>query len=240
MIEYLKRAGEDPANQDSTRQLAVKTAISMLTDAGVHDPVSQVSRPELLSISLIEAEVERQAKRYQELGFHKRLRMSAGGFKDSVMSLVVPQPEVFKGRFDISVVAFGQIPTKDQAKLVGIEYYLDGLKVSDWESDPQGYKTPDRTYLTWMQDGRVNLGKSVRDVRAGLASDERGATIQDAVGLYVAHPEVLNDHHIDLPGTSVESGDAALLGRWVGGPGLRGSHIGNPFSSWGSASSGRV
>ncbi len=199
-----------------------------------------VIKIEKFSPEALDAEIERQVRRYQELGFHKRLKMSAGRFKDSVMGLVVPQPEAFRGRFDIPVVAFGQIPAKDQARLVGIDYWLEGLKVSDWEKDPQGYKTPEMSYLTWMQDGRVNLKRAPLDVRNSFATDERGATQYDGIGLYVARPQVLQDHYIDLPGTDVESGSVALLNLLGGGPELRSDLADSAAPNWGSASCGRT
>ncbi len=199
-----------------------------------------VARVEAFTPQALEAEIERQANRYQELGFHKRLRMSAGRFKDQVMGLVVLQPEAFRERFDIPVVAFGQIPAEDQARLTGIDYWLEGLKVSDWEKDPQGYKTPEMSYLTWMQDGRVNLKRAPSDVRNSFAHDERGATQYDGIGLYVARPQVLQDHNIDLPGTSVGSGVVAILRLDGGSPRLDSGLAVNALPYWGSASCGRT
>lgn len=195
---------------------------------------------ETFSPQALEAEIERQTRLYIVRDFHKRLRMSESRFKDHLMELAVPQPEAFRGRFNIPVIAFGQIPTKEQARLAGINYYLDGINVSDWEEDPQGYITPKRSYLTWMQDGTANLNRKPTAVRDTLAVDERGATIQDGIGLYVAHPEVLNSHYLDLPGTSVGSGCIADLVLWDGRPELGSNLADDADPRWGSASCGRV
>ncbi len=191
---------------------------------------------------LLETEVERQVGRYKELEFHKHksLRISAGKFKDQIMSLVYEQPEVFRGRFDIPVVVFGQISPKDQAKLAGLNYYLGGLDMSDWEYDPQGYKTPKTSYMTWMQDGTVNLKKSVETVRKAFAEDERGATIHDGIALYIANPDILKDHFIDLPGKKVGADGAPCLVVWDGGPRLDYRWVGGAGPGFGSASCGRV
>ena len=236
-------AGQPESNRDGVA--TARTLIERYGDVPLGPSVADsdsvpVVRVEAFTPQALEAEVERQAGRFKELGFHKRLKMSAGRFKDHLMGLVVPQPETFVGRFNIPVIGFGQIPIAEQARLVDIDFWLEGLTVSDWLQDPQGYRTPDRTYLTWMQDGRINIGKSVRDVRTGLAPDERGATVQDGIGLYVGHTEVLNDHNIDLPGTSVGSDSAAGLSQWGDRPELSSGRIEYPDSDWGSASGGRV
>lgn len=200
----------------------------------------EAPKAEAMSREAVQAEIERQAGKYLELGFHKKLRTSPGRFKDGILDLVVPQPETFVGRFDIPVVTFGQIPVKDQAKMAGIEYYLDGLSVRDWEQDPRGYRTPEGAYLTWMQDGTINLNKKPTAVRDALATDERGATIQDGIGLYIVRPEVLKNHFIDLPGTVVGSDGVAGLDLWDGRPELGGFLADDAYPVWGSASSGRV
>jgi hypothetical protein len=187
-------------------------------------------------------ELERIAKNYQEMEFHKHstLRVSAGRLKDMIMELSAPQPERFKGRFDIPVIVFGQIPVEDQAKLGGLNYGLKGLIVRDWEEDPRGYRTPKGTYITWMQDGGKNFNRSVEKVRYTLAPDERGATVYDGIGLYIARPNILTGHYVDLPGTSAGSDDAACLGSSVTGPRLDYHFAGAAAAPWfGSASCGR-
>jgi hypothetical protein len=170
---------------------------------------------------------------------HSTLRVSAGRLKDMIMDLVNPQPESFKGRFDMPVIVFGQIPAEDQAKLAGVKYYLKGLNVRDWEEDPRGYRTPKGAYMTWMHDGRKNLLRSVEIVRSTLDTDERGATIYDGIGLYIARPNILTDHYVVLPGTSVGSDRAADLGLRDVGPRLGVGFTGNAAPGFGSASCGR-
>lgn|SRR3989344_5454258 len=199
-------------------------------------------RVEPFTSELLEAEVERQAGRYKELEFHrhKNLRISADKLKDQIMSLVYEQPEVFRGRFDNPQVVFGQISPEDQARLAGLDYHLGRLNISDWEHDSQGYITPETSYMTWMQDGTVNLKKSVETARNALVQDERGATIHDGIALYIVNPDVLKDHFIDLPGTRVELGHAPCLRLWRGGPGLDYYGVGGADPRFGSASCGRV
>lgn len=197
---------------------------------------------EPLTLEALHAEMERQAQRYLELEFHKhkKVRLSAGKFRDAVMSLDVQRPERFVGRFDIPTVAFGQIPAKDQCERAGINYYLQGLVVSDWQDDPGGWRTPNKIYMNWMDDGGENLKMAVSTVRANLAKDARGATEYDGIGLYVAQPEILKDHCIDLPGTSVGSYDAPGLKLLGGRSRLFYYRVGNGDGRFGSALCGRI
>lgn len=205
-------------------------------------PVSpKVPKTETISPQALEAEVERAAVGYREAGFATRLGMSPGRFKDSVMELIAAQPEAWRGRFDKPVVLIGtQIPAGDQYKMLGLNYLLEGFRVSDWEEDPGGYKTPEVFRLVWMQDGRVNLKRSVNDVRSTLATDERGATLHDGVGLFISDPDVLSHHFVAFPGTQVEPGSAPALDRWLDGPkvGASATSYTNPY--FGVASCGRV
>jgi hypothetical protein len=191
---------------------------------------------------ILTQEVERIATKYQEMEFHKHktLNVSKERLKDMIMELVSPQPESFKGRFDIPVIVFGQIPAEDQAKLGGINYLLKlkGLNVRDWEEDPRGYRTLKGVYMTWMQNGKKNLLRSVEKVRNTLALDERGATVHDGIGLYIAHPNILRDHYVNLPGTSVRSDGAASL-EWWPRPELSGHFVGEVGPGIGSATCGR-
>lgn len=196
---------------------------------------------EPLSSQALKAEIERQGKRYKDLGFHKKLKMSVGEFKDHVIGLLALQPEEFKGRFNIPVVCFGQISPSDQARLIGINNWLelrDG--VSDWINDPLGYKTPNATYLAWMQDGNSNLGMSSEEVREGLLDDERGATLYDGIGLFVAHPQILIEHKIGLPGTGIGFEEDVMLALLYGKVGLHSSRLNMSISSMGAATCGRT
>lgn len=193
--------------------------------------------PEILT-----QELERIATTYQEMEFHKHsmLQVSKGTLKDMIMDLSAPQPERFKGRFDIPVVTFGQIPAADQASLAGINYHLKGYNACDWEEDPREYRTPKRVHMAWMQDGWENLNKSVETVRSTFALDERGGTEYNGIGLYVARPNILKDHRVDLPGTSVGPSRAAYLELKDGKPRLLCYYFaldGHPM--FGSATCGR-
>ena len=148
-----------------------------------------LSTPELN----LENEWLRQTRKYIKLGFHKELNLSKKEYLDSLPKFG-PQPENFKGRFDIPVMVETRISVERQCELAGIDYLLGSLSCIDWPNDPQGYKTPKKPYITWMQDGAKNLREKVEIVREKLAKDERGATIFDGIAFYLAQPKSLKDH----------------------------------------------
>lgn len=184
-------------------------------------------------------EWQRQTKRLIYLGFHRELGLSEEKYLSSLPKFE-SQPGAFRGRFNIPVLVERRIAPQCQAKLAGLDYYLENLAVFDWKDDSKGYKTPDTPHATWMQDGKKNLKEDVSTVRENFASDERGATVYDGIALFIAHPEILKDHGIDLPGTSVESDRAPFLYQWYGGPKLSCDPIGYSHPGVGSASCGRV
>ncbi len=187
----------------------------------------------------LEAEWSRQIRKFIAFGFHQELGLPEQGYLDSLPKFE-PQPGNFRGRFDIPVLVETRISVKRQCELAGVDYFLGDLSHGDWPKDPEGYKTPDSPYITWMQDGAKNVKKSVERVRKELAQDERGGTDFDGIAFYIIHPEVLGNHFIDLPGTLVESGHAPSLGLWVGRPKLYYYWVVYAHPGFGSLSCGRL
>jgi len=189
----------------------------------------------------VKEELARQADRYIEFGLngHRQINMEQGKFKDSLIALACFQLENFAGRFDIPVAVLGQVPAKDIYKAAGVDYQLGDLDVRDWPDDPQGYVTPQRFYLSWMDTGVFNLDRKVEDVRTNLAPDMRGAQESDGSGLYVAHPRILEHHYVDFPGTSVGSGRAPYLHLFIGRPEVGYDWVDCAYPEFGSALCGR-
>ncbi len=186
----------------------------------------------------LRGEWERQVARYIKLGFHEVLGIDEVSYRDSLPKFT-PQPEAFKGRFDIPVLVETRISVSKQTELVGSSYLLGGLKVQDWKGDPKGYKTPKALYTTWMQDGSEYLKLSVVAFRERMNEDERGATEFDGIALIIKNPEILKHHYINLPGTSVGFDDAPFLRLWFGEPVLDNHWVVGARSNLGSASCGR-
>lgn len=210
-------------------------------DSGFPIPIS-VGSSEIYPRIPPEAEIERQVKTYLELKFHKHeaIGMSKGKFKDLLMKLVAPQPESFRGRFAPPVIVFGQIPPEDQCRLVGINYFPRGRNALDWTEDPQQYRTPKSTYLTWTDEGARFMNRKVEDVRQELLPDERGGTEFDGIGLCIIKPKVLEARFLNLPGTAFGSGSDASLELWYGVPELHYyGWIGHARPTFGSLVCGR-
>lgn len=250
VMERLDAAGRHPKNQDPNRQSAINQARNLLITFGVIDPgsLSEINRlPSAQRLSSgeeidridLDLEWRRQSGRYVELGFHVELGLSVEDYLASLPRFE-PQPESFRGCFDIPVLVEIRIAPSRQAKMAGLLYFLEGITVRDWDNDPKGYKTPDVPYTTWMQDGGKNLGKSMEDVRQELKPDERGATEYDGIALYITNTRVLNEHDIDLPGTSVGSDGAPYLYQWYGIFKVDCHLVDRADSGFGSASCGRV
>lgn len=181
-----------------------------------------------------------QCRKYIDLGFHRALGMTEEEYVESMPKFEF-QTDPFKGRFDIPVLVETRIPLKQTANLAYLDYYLNDMEVADWMDDPERYRSPNIPYTTWMQDGKKYLGKSVRDVRANLAPDERGATVYDGIALFVLNPGLLHDktHYIDLPGTSVGIGHAPNFQIWNSTPEIHHRHIVRASGNFGSVTCGR-
>lgn len=243
VMERLDAARRHRGNQDPTRQFAIEKAKRILREADVVDPGPKVPMQKRLVEEIMDrlnlfAEWERQTERYVELGFHKELGLTGEEYLVSLPQFE-PQPKTFAGRFDIPLLVETRIPPSRQAQLAGLQYYLGDLNVHDWETDPKKYKTPDMPYTTWMQDEMKNLNKSVSYVRQHFASDERGATLLDGIALYIVNPNMLKNHAIDLPGTSVDAVSAPCLKLWGSRPAVDYAPVGSSFPGFGSASCGR-
>jgi len=170
---------------------------------------TEPSTVEHLRIDKIEAEVEKQVLRYQEFGFPKKLKMTNEIFKDRIMKLVVPQPEKYRGKFDIPVIVLGsRIWARQQYKSIGFNYNVSLIAIEN--SDPKGYMTPRTPHLVWMQDGTAKCGSDKISFKS-FHNDERGANVLDAVGLLMARPDLLKDHSVVLPGSTFGAYKTAAL-----------------------------
>jgi hypothetical protein len=188
----------------------------------------------------LKGELARQADNLADR-FAKDLGMSFQEYLDK-LPLEAVQPEDYLGRLDTPVLV--QVPTQKltlarMVDILGITNYLKAEKVKDWEKDPQKFKTPDQNYLTWVDSGVRFKGQAVDYARSNLASDERGGTVYDGLGLYLANPTILKERYLDLPGSQDVSVSAPYLVFWSGRPRLDFSWAGYTNSRFGSVVAGR-
>ncbi len=184
----------------------------------------------------LEEEWQRQAQNLASL-FAKELKFKTPEEYIATLPKFEVQPEEYEGRLDIPVIAETRVPLKRMLELAGVVTYFDVDSIKDWEKGK--FETPKTPYSTWLNDGRINLNKSVEKVRKGLKPDERGGTAFDGVALYLKDPKILDGHYLDLPGSQVVSGGAPGLARWGGRPELDLFFVGNARPDCGSVVAGR-
>lgn len=191
------------------------------------------------SITLeLQAEWQRDAQKLAGL-FAKLEKKSEAEYMDSLPK-PFSQQESYRGRFDISLIVpvpTKNVPLKEMLEMAGISSYYDANLTKDWEGN--SYRTPDKPYFTWVSDGSSNLKKPVKDVRTSLASDSRGGTLFDGIGLIIKNVDILQHHFLDLPGSRVGSDCAPCLGLWGDGPGLDLRLVGHARPGFGSVVAGR-
>ena len=102
----------------------------------------------------------------------------------------------------------------------------------------EGVETPDIPYLVYnIENGAKMKGISANDcVKQFTKENRRGLTAQEGIDLIAHHPEILQDHYIDLAGSRYGSRSVPNLWLSDGRPGLSNNWAGSADSNWGSAS----
>lgn len=221
-------------------------AIERLNTIGVKASIEEqaAKTPETVKIYpeiSLEEEWNRQAQNLARL-FAKELKFKT--FEEYIATLpkFEPQPKSFEGRLDTPVLVETRISIERQCGLAGIQYASDGLRKIAWNEKLRGYTPPQVPYATWLEDGRNNLNKKPKDVRKNLKKeDELGGTELDGIALLISNPKILEDHNLDLPGTSVEfeSDVVACLDLWGGQPRLGCRRVDEENPMFGSVVRGR-
>lgn len=210
---------------------AAKAGRSFAEEFG-EEPLTSVEAPEIALQLEWNMQSQKLANLFaQELGLTKEEYIAT-------LPKFEPQPERFKGRFDIPVIVETRLPLKEMLEKAGIVVYFDTNGVKDW--DKKRFETPKTSYTAWLQDGRRNLNKSVEDIRRNLKSDERGGIPYDGISLYLRDPNILEHHLLDFPGSRVDSVRAPYLVRWGGQPGLSHSFVGRAAPNGGSVVAGKL
>lgn len=190
----------------------------------VEDKLPLILKPSTAELDQRSLEIEwrDQAQRFIQLGFHNELGLSEAEYLDSLPKFE-PQPEEYRGRFDVYLLVETRIPWERQAELAGIvvsEYLRSRIKeIREWEGNNS--KTPNVPYTGWFNNWGQRFASQIRpfDARDQLAQDECGGGLFEGVAQQVHHPKVtLSGKYFDLIGYSVESDDVPALHRWHGRP----------------------
>lgn len=222
MKEAFIAASKDQRNRGVRKWLGFAGAKAALFIGGVKDTNPKIETPQPLQMDELFA---------KELGFKTKEEYI------TTLPKFEPQPDNWKGRFDIPAIVETRIPVKRMLELAGIGVYFDPDSIKDWENGK--FKTPDKPYTVWLNDGSSNLNKSVDQVRKSLKADERGANIYEVIALYLRDPKILNHHYLDVPGSQVGSDRAPYLDRWFGQPWLGHRFVGFEYPFYGSVVAGR-
>lgn len=147
-------------------------------------------------------EWQRQSNRFLDLGFHRALGMSEQEYLDSLPHFT-DKPEGVDGRFNYQLLVDPRVPIERLIRLLGVVMSSDEspTNVSDWNNNGNGHSTPSTAYVIRMNDGRENIGKSVREVREKLKDGERGTTLQEGLALYATYPWVVDKIGMNFVGS---------------------------------------
>ena len=160
------------------------------------------------------------ARQAEDLAYYfaGELKMSRWQYLDT-LPVFTPQPENYQGRFDILLLVQTpqpKLPLQRILDIVGLQYNPDVLTARDWAGSR--FVTPEKAYLTYVEDGTGNLDTKPNIVRQNLSADERAGTLLDGTFLHVSDRGLVTRHYLDLPGSQVASGCVPYLCLWNGGP----------------------
>lgn len=169
-------------------------------------------------------EWQRQASRYTKLGYHAELNLTEEDYLTSLPKFE-PQPQEYKGKFDIPLLVETRIPWKKQAELSGIvisDYLLSRMnETGEWDGNPS--KTPSVPYSGYFNSWGQRFTQKISpfDARKKLTKDECGAGPHEGIAMQVAHPEFTQGgKYFDLIGYRVGSDSVVCLDHWNGRPRL--------------------
>lgn len=243
LYERLDAAAMDPGNQDPDRKSAIEEARKGLQVAGVKDPGPRrtkkgdaVAPREVVFPSEfdLDAEWQRQAGRYVELGFADILKMTEEEYLESLPRFA-EQPEEYKDRFNLPLLVETRIPWQEQAKRSGIvvsgyvnsqrPVLRDGLSVLT-----NNY--PVTPYTGWFNIWGERFPKRIgsRTAHSQLAGDEYGGCSRDGVALQIAFPQFTeNKKYFHLIGDRIRPYDVPALRHTGRGPEV--CAVGDSFAS---------
>jgi hypothetical protein len=162
----------------------------------VDDPVDPVAlSPEAiddLPVGLdLDAERDRQAAVFVQLGFHTELGLDKAAYLASLPHFA-PQPADYRGRLDVPLLVETRVSWERQADLADISRSY-GSRTTEYTPIDARHAVPTGPYTAWVNWFGQRFPDPIApdDARADLAPDELGATAYEMVALHLAHP-VLN------------------------------------------------
>lgn len=133
-----------------------------------------------------------QIQRLIDLKFHELREMSEDDYRASFPD-ILPQPDTYRGRFDIPLVVDPLIHTP-QLTAAGI-YGIDMHKLTNTVAVPR------LPYTIWTSDVRKHRGRSHSDMMGQLAPDEVAGSLAEVVALYMQRPDLFIDFAVIAAGS---------------------------------------
>lgn len=180
----------------------------------------------------LDEEIRAQAERYIDREFPKAMGKSVWEFRDAARALVPdPLPKIdWNDRFRIPTIRITNLDSDTYCRLVGVR--VSGDRYHRKAYVPEGGFKNIGMELVWMNDGGLNLDKSVTEVKEGLGEDEALAHINHGIGLLMARPELLAYHHVYLPGSKSVEEDKNRVYQTVAKLSSEDSDGSNPYIVW--------
>lgn len=158
----------------------------------VPEPAERVARwsltPTFATLDL-EAEWQRQVDVYLALGFHTALHFTEEQYVRTLPKFE-PQPEEYRGRFDMPMLIETRLFWRNQCVLGGVR-----IPHFDYCTEPipaqERFRTPPRPYAAWFGswDQRFPERISPPDARDQLGEDEIGGNPQEMAAVEILWPE---------------------------------------------------
>jgi len=212
--------------------------LQIVGDAGISCDIPRPrapKSPESFTPESLEVEFQRIAAKMIQFKFHEELGMTPEEYIASLPHFEMPSKEVVE-QFDTPVIVDSRISPRRQAELLGIQYDLNDEDLQDYETGDKAIVADKIPYTVWMNDGSGQINTSILSMRYTVipmnkeavrlgklewfqkyreenklkkAVPMRAANIFDGLGLYIAHPEVLDHHMVDLSGTLIKNQEGA-------------------------------
>jgi hypothetical protein len=148
----------------------------------------------------------KQGRRLVELGFHTQLGLSEEAYLQTLPKFE-PQPEGYKGRFDLQVLVDPRLSSKVQHKTINAKESIDSSIIVDVT------QAPSEPYVIWTHDASKYRQQSVAGAAEQFGEDEVGATQKEVTALYLQHPEAFAGRAVYAAGSRSEGRHVPYLHR---------------------------
>jgi hypothetical protein len=148
--------------------------------------------PELVGVPAdLDTEWQRQVQRHLDAGYHHAIGVTADEYRASIPRLG-PQPDSYRGRFDVPVLVEARMPWTQAAPLAGINLSAHTRRFG-YEPVAGAPERPEQPYWMWCNGWGQRFTDPVApaDARAALRDDEVAANVGELVAMHLACPGLI-------------------------------------------------